>query len=148
MELTNLPGPQHATCVIKEAYRFELKVKLSSGDKRRNVTEDVVASSPEELISSVAELISRFPEWRSWNLHHVRFYEVQDRIVEEAEYMDSGWVSVGDPDSQFLKLAKASPHYKPIPVEKPEFKGEIPSEKHDRFLLYQKLQEEFGTPDE
>jgi hypothetical protein len=148
MELKNLPGPQHVQCIIKESYRFELRARMAAGDKKCKSMESVEGSSPEEIVSMSAQLISKYPKWYSWTLHHVVTLEAGGKIVEDSTYMDSGFMEFGDPDSDFLKIVKQSKEFNPVPITPEEKAIGLPEDKNDRFVLYQHLLAEFGGDEE
>jgi len=148
MDLPNLSGPQHVQCVVKESYRFELKIRMATGDKRCKTMESVEGASPEEIVSMTAKLISKYPNWCSWSLHHVTTFEAAGKTVEDVDYMDSGFMGIGDPDSDFLKVVKQSKEFNPVPITPEEKAIGLPENKNDRFVLYQRLLAEFGGDEE
>jgi hypothetical protein len=144
MELLSLPGPQHVQCIVKESYRFELKIRMAAGDKKCRTMESVEGTSPEEIISLSAKLISKYPAWYSWILHHVITFEAAGKTVEDVDYIDSGFSTFGDPDSDFLKIVKQSKEFNPVAITPEEKAIGLPEDKNDRFVLYQHLLAEFG----
>jgi hypothetical protein len=144
MELKNLPGPQHVQCIVKESYRFELKIRMAAGDKKCRSMETVEGASPEEIIDMAAQLISKYPSWYSWILHHVTIFEAAGKTIEDVDYMDSGFTIFGDPDSDFLKIAKKSKYFNPAPITPEEKAVGLPEDKNERFVLFQHLWAEFG----